>query len=604
MIAAKHFFAYLPSGEPDPAETARLRAAFEALGYRTTEQPCLLGCIPFDIGTASIPPETGILQVTRGTEIQTRPKLAALDDEDTAKSFASDTVRIFNLLWCNRDSVRIVSDPLSLIPYYMAQAKNGTLVCSSIRHVFAALPNLSREIDDQAIFEFFCCGTAFGTRTLHKHVQLAKAGQVIQWDRSKGLKIDRSGRVTVRPADAGLAAPVAADQAAAYIRDSFGKLPSPGLLPLTGGFDSRLLACFAVSLRMNPRMVTLGYPKHDEIRVAQAVAKILGTKTTVFPPPHPDVLDLLPFWLECLEGLADAHTLFMANLLSFPESEGTPLYHGFIGDTMSGALLNRVALDTAREPEQIAAAVAAYFFSGISAEAGEALGLSASVRGGVEDIVKGLEPNLAPHQAFMLWNLENIQRRLVGHQLLYIGQRFMPAPVFYYRPLMEFWLSVPRMALDNRTLLLDIFQRHFPRVATLAHSERVPNMIPHTVPAMKYVSGWMARRYGISLLRRLKFDVEKMEAGSYIWSLWHGTTPQQRKKELEGLEETFGLLQSQLGWNAPRPIDTLWPECTTVTRKQLLMLRRMYLLAEYAKSLPQGAPVEPSHASYGASSHQ
>jgi hypothetical protein len=587
MIAAKHFFVYLPSSEPDPAETTRVCAAFKVLGYRTAEKPCLLGCIPFGADAASIQPETGILQVTPGTEIKTRPDLAALGDEQTAKAFACETVRIFNLLLCNKDSVTIVSDPLSMLPYYMAQVGNATLLCSSIRHVFAAFPNLSREIDDQSVFEFLCCGTPLGPRTLHKYVQLASAGQVIQWERSRGLRIDRSGRVTVRPADSAMAASVAADQVAGHIRDSFGKLPSPGLLPLTGGFDSRLLACFAVLLKLNPRMVTLGYPKHDEIRVAQAVAQILGVKTTIFPPPHPDVLDLVAIWLECIEGLADAHTLFMANLLSFPESEGTPLYHGFIGDTMSGALLNRVAIETATEPEQIATGIAAHFFSGISSQAGEALRLSASVQSAIEDIVSEVVPDIAPHQRFTLWNLENIQRRLVGHQLLYVGQRFMPAPVLYYRPLMEFWLSVPRMALDNRTLLGDIFQRHFPRVATLPHAERVPTMIPRTVPAIKYVSGWTLQRYGRRILGKLRFDADKMEADSYIWALWHGTTPQQRKKELRRLEETFGLLQSRLGWNAPQPTDTLWQACTSIERKQLLMLRRLYLLGEYAKSLPQ-----------------
>ncbi len=587
MIATKHFFAYLPSSEPDPSETTRVCAAFKMLGYRTTEKPCLLGFIPFGANAASIPPETEILQVTPGTEIKTRPDLAALDGEESTRRFAFDTVRIFNLVLCKKDSVEIISDPLSLLPYYTAQMAHGMLVCSSVRHIFTACPNLSREIDDQGVFEFLCCGAPLGPRTLHKHVRLASAGQVIRWEPSRGSRIDRSGRINVRPANCAIAASVAADQVAGHIRDSFGKLPSPVLLPLTGGFDSRLIACFAVSLKLNPRLITLGYRMHDEIRVAQAVAQILGSKTTVFPPPHPDVLELVPFWLECVEGLADAHGLFMANLLSFPEIEGTPLYHGFIGDTLSGALLNWIAIETATEPDQIAAGAAAHFFRGISPQAGESLGLSASVQSGVDDILSELVMGVAPHQTFTLWNLENIQRRLVGHQLLYVGQRFMPTPVFYYRPLMEFWLSVPRMALDNRTLLGDIFQRHFPRVATLPHAERVPTMIPRTVPAMKYVSAWTLQRYGRRILGKLKFDADKMEADSYIWALWHGTTPQQRKKELQRLEETFGLLQSRLGWNAPQLTETLWPACTTIERKQLLMLRRLYLLGEYAKSLPQ-----------------
>ncbi len=532
----------------------------------------------------------------RGLKSEFARNWTDLGDEESTKAFAFDTVRMFNLISCKKDSITVLSDRLSLLPYYTAQVNRGTLVCSSIRHMFAACPELSQELDDQGVFEFLCCGTGFGTRTLHKYVRLSSAGQVIRWEQGKGPKIDRSGRTKISSANAAMAASVAVDQISDCIRESLGKLPSPGLLTLTGGFDSRLIACFAASLKLSPHMVTLGYPRHDEIRVARAVAQTLGGTTTVVPPAHPDVLELVPVWLECLEGLADTQTLFMANLLSFPASEGTPLYHGFIGDTLSGALLDRIPIETAKEPEEIAKGAAAYFLSDISPDAGEALNLSASIEGAVEDIQAELVTDVAPHQAFTLWNLENIQRRFVGHQLLYVGQRFMPAPVFYYRPLMDLWLSVPRMALDNRTLLKHLFQKRFPKIATLAHAEHVPSMIPRSLPSMKYLSGWLSRRYRMRILRKLRFNTEKMEAGTYAWALWHGTTPQQRKKELQGVEETFSLLQSRLRWNAPRPTNTLWTKCTSLERKQSLMLRRLYLLGEYVKSLPE--PVGAERSSY------
>jgi hypothetical protein len=591
MIAAKHFFLYLPSGEPNRAETAQISAAFQNIGYRAVEQSFVFGIVPFSADEQLPSHESVILHITPGTEIAIRSHLRSQDNEEHANALASDTARVFNLLSYKQDSVTIRSDPLSLLPYYTAQVGQGILICSSIRHIFSACPEMSRELDDQGVFEFLCCGTALGARTLHKHVRLSSAGQVIKWERGKDLKIDRSGRAKVSPANASMVAPVAADQIAEHVRESLGKLPSHGLLTLTGGFDSRLIACFATSLKLSPRMVTLGYPRHDEIRVAQAVAQMLNSRTTVFPPPQPDVLELLPLWLECVEGLADIQVLFIANLLSFPEREGTALYHGFIGDTLSGALLDRIPIETANTPEAIAKGAAAYFFGGISPQASEVLRLSASITNAVQGIQAEMVTNVAPHQTFTLWNLENIQRRFVGNQLLYVGRRFMPAPVFYYRPLMELWLSVPRMALDNRTLLRYIFQKHFPKIATLPHAEHVPSTIPRSIQGLKYLSGWLSRRYGARILGKLKFNTEKIEDRSYIWSLWHGTTPQQRTKELQSLDETLSLLRSRLGWNAPQPTDLLWATCTSLERKQLLMLRRLYLLGEYAKSLPE--PISP-----------
>jgi Asparagine synthase len=591
MIAAKHFFVYLPSGEPDRAQMEQLSAAFQSMGYRTVEQSFVFGIVPFSADENLPQHEFAILHITPGTEIANRSNLRSQGDEERAKALAFDTVRVFNLLSCEQDSVTIRSDPLSLLPYYMAQVGQGILVCSSIRHIFSACPEMSQELDDQGVFEFLCCGTALGARTLHKYIRLSGAGQVIQWVRGQDLRIDRSGRTKISPANASMVASVAADQIAEYVRESLGKLPSHGLLTLTGGFDSRLIACFATSLKLSPRMVTLGYPRHDEIRVAQAVAQMLNSTTTVFPPPQPDVLELLPLWLECVEGLADVQVLFIANLLSFPEKEGTAVYHGFIGDTLSGALLDRIPIETASTPEAIAKGAAAYFFGGISPQAGEVLQLSASITNAVQDIQTEMVTNVAPHQTFTLWNLENIQRRFVGNQLLYVGRRFMPAPVFYYRPLMELWLSVPRMALDNRTLLKYVFQRHFAKIATLPHAEHVPSTIPRSIQGLKYLSGWLSRRYGARILGKVKFNTEKMDARSYIWSLWHGTTPHQRMKELQGLEETLSLLRSRFGWNAPQPTDILWATCSSLERKQLLMLRRLYLLGEYVKSLPE--PISP-----------
>jgi hypothetical protein len=599
MVAAKHFFAYLPSGGPNRAEILRLSAVFRALGYQTTdaEQSFLLGCVAPGKGLGPLPAETRILHMAPGAEIQVRSELAALRDGAGLKKFAFDTVRIFNLLSSQNASIEIVSDPLSLLPYYAAPVEHGTLVCSSIRHIFAAVPGLSKATDDQAVFEFLCCGTAFGSRTLHKQVGVSRAGQVLRWDRATGLAIDRSGRTKVLPADPAIAASAAVDQIAGHIQDSFSKLPSPALLPLTGGFDSRLIACFAASLKLDVRLVTLGYRWHDEIRVAQAVAETLGARTTVFPPPYADVLDLVPLWLECLEGFADMQALFMANLLSFPEPEGTPLYHGFIGDTLSGGLLNQIPIETASGPQEVARGAANFFFASISARAGDALQLSASVENGVNDILADLVEDVAPHQAFTLWNLENIQRRRVGNQLIYLGQRFMPVPVFYYRPLMEFWLSMPRMALEDRTLLAYLFKKKFPQVATLAHADRVPTIIPRTVPALTYSVGWALRFAAAKIMRKMKFNKQKSETRSYIWPMWHGTTRAQQKKEQDRLEETLDLLQSRLGWSAPRPTHTLWATSSSAEQHQLLMLRRMYLLGEYAKSLPEPILAEPSYPS-------
>jgi hypothetical protein len=88
-----------------------------------------------------------------------------------------------------------------------------------------------------------------------------------------------------------------------------------------------------------------------------------------------------------------------------------------------------------------------------------------------------------------------------------------------------------------------------------------------------------------------------MEGSAFIWNLGHGATPEQRRKELDRLEETFSLFESRFGWNAPRPTDSLWKACPQMERKQALLLRRMYLLGEYVESIPEAVSTQPRRAS-------
>lgn len=588
MFAIKQFVAYFPPTDGGLIARAELGRAFSRIGYRIAQRPYLLGYVPFSMPGDESADEDIWVRVTPGTEANARAEIARISNRASAIQYANDTLRLFTLLISDPNSLEIVSDPLGVLPYYISSvAGGGTLICSSLRHLLLVFPEFGHEMDDQAIFEFLCFGAPLGPRTLHKRVRLASAGQVIRYDRETGLRIDRSGRTRVLPPDPGLGTACAASQIATLVRESFAKLPSPGLITLTGGFDSRLITCFAFEQGRPVRLVTLGYPRFEETQVAQAVALEFGSTTKVFRPPHPDILDLVPLWVETMEGLADAHTLFIANLLSLPDPDGTPIYHGYIGDTLSGALLPRISRDTATTPEELASNAAAHFFGGVAPDAAERLRLSASVQAAIQDIQDEMVLGLAPHQTTILWNLENIQRRLVGHQLHYLGTRFMPAPVFYYSPLVELWLSMPRMAVDNRMLLSYLFQTYWPKLATLPHAEHIPSYIPRTLPGMRYVARWIAKWSAYKLARKFGLDSEKMELRTFSWSLWHDTTDAQRRKELAGLEETIGVLRARWGWEAPTPVDSLWSSCMSIENKRNKMLRRMYLLGEYAKALPE-----------------
>ncbi len=189
MIAAKHFFCLFAFQRARPVRTAQLSAAFRRMGYQAVEQSCLLGFVPFGPEDAFGQQQSLILHVMPGTEVRIRSELSSLNDRESATTFAYDIVRLFNLISISleKDLITILSDRLSLLPCYTARVDGGMLVCSSVRHMFAACPELSQELDGQGVFEFLCCGTAFGAHGARGRSAI-KRGSGNSMEKTRGRK--------------------------------------------------------------------------------------------------------------------------------------------------------------------------------------------------------------------------------------------------------------------------------------------------------------------------------------------------------------------------------------------------------------------------------
>ncbi len=356
------------------------------------------------------------------------------------------------------------------------------------------------------------------------------------------------------------------------------------LMPLTGGFDSRLLACAASAFSLRPSLRTLGKPHHAEVQVARLVADSLGLPHEV-QEPRRDILDMLDLWLAVSEGQLDSHTVFISHLLESGHPAAGLITHGFLGDALAGAHINWLTDEELRARETVVTGLVRHFTGGYVRDFGSRLGLPVSFEDLRRDCADALPEQGEPYQAFVIWDMENRQRRFVGPQLLYLGTRFRALAPNYDHRLMDLWLAMPKMALEHRTLLRRLFRERFPNVAAIPHCEERPAEIPRTLALARYTATVLGRtlaeRVHIKLAGRRQFAHKR---DNYIWSVWHGATEQQHRRLQQELSDRF---RSDLlpGWKIPEPTAAWLQTLTSDPERQSLLLRRMVLLARWSDAV-------------------
>ena len=75
---------------------------------------------------------------------------------------------------------------------------------------------------------------------------------------------------------------------------------------------------------------------------------------------------------------------------------------------------------------------------------------------------------------------------------------------------------------------------------------------------MALTSSYHWNRWAVRVGSRLGLDGRALHLRSYVWDLWHGTTPGQARRQMEAIHERHGRLASVLGWSLPPPETTPW----------------------------------------------
>jgi hypothetical protein len=504
--------------------------------------------------------------------------------QDVLYSRLEEHVQLFHLIHALPQSLSIDSDCLGLIPYYYRRIRDGYVVASHLHDLFTVLPEARKPLSPLGLLEAFVYDCPLGNRTLHEEVYRPYAGQSVQWTLKDGWAFHHDKKLQIPEADVSLDAASAIDELLCLYReatksrlDFFEGTP---LLPLTGGFDSRLLACVLSGLTSNVETLTMGLRWHDDYQIAKRIAGELSFPHRLIPPTRTYEQDIEDS-IQHSEGQVGWAGAYLANLPIRSSDKHRLLFHGFLCDAISGAHMSWVKGKDGMTFDGVADGIAVMLTKNLSPDFPALMGISCSYDDIRHQVWQELDRSGLPYQALVIWNLENRQRLRGVRQLAHVGDTFYIYCPTYNRAIMQRWLSLPRCLLEGRTLLRQLFATRYRRISLLHKAEEDHLILPRTWNSLTFTARIAQRK----LLNRLRSSLRLRNAHEKYrsWTMWHGTTPQRLAFEKRRLEESQAVIEETLGYRVPVFEETLLRRFSDYRPRAEMVVRRAMMVGEYAK---------------------
>jgi len=501
-------------------------------------------------------------------------------------SALDEHVQFFQLMEAGPQSLRIWSDRIGTKAYYYARLPNAYLVASRLSDIFTLYPDFRKPLSPLGLLETFVFDAPVGNRTLHANIYRPRSGESISWSESEGWSIRRENRFplpAVNPQiDTSSTVDLIFNLYRTKIRARLALSSRPPLLPMSGGYDSRLLACVLASVTDQADSFTLCLPEHDEYHVARRVAKSLGF-------PHELLSGRIPYEnniaasLAHHEGQVGTGTTYVANFPAIEADRHRMYLSGACAGTVAGEHLKWAPWENCGSLDEAADAIFRSNTKSLAGDLPQRLGISANF----DDLRNAIREDLSeegfPYQAVMLWDFENRQRRHIFPQVAYTANHFHVHCPHFHREIMTAWFSMPRPLLDFKYLVRCVIQAKYPQVASLPHSDTNELLVPKNWHALTYLARQLGRRLRQRATRIARLS--RKGPNTDAWNWWLGTTPQMAAYERERLATGRDVLTQVLGYTLPGFEDEDLRSFAKDSWRAELVLRRAMLLTEYARWL-------------------
>lgn len=171
----------------------------------------------------------------------------------------------------------LVTDALGAYKIY--HDRDQRIFSSSFVAVQEVLPRVT--IDKQGCYEYAWNGATFGDKTFFNEIRMLRQGMLLELtDRPR--VVEEWNLAPPAPASASAGFEETAQVCTAQLRDLFRIYASGGggafRLPLSGGYDSRLLLALLLDAGVQPELFVYGPPEHRDVQLAHEIARGEGLR--------------------------------------------------------------------------------------------------------------------------------------------------------------------------------------------------------------------------------------------------------------------------------------------------------------------------------------
>jgi hypothetical protein len=236
------------------------------------------------------------------------------------------------------------------------------------------------------------------------------------------------------------------------------------MLPLSGGLDSRLIACVGTSIDTDMAAYAWGASDTVDVVCSRAVARQLRLPWTHVDVGSNYLTTYTRPWVDWFGSTMHVHGMYqMAFHDTVPSSSDRPIVSGFLSDLLSGSSIRQIVPSRGQMYDE--------WHRHWSIEELRDL-LRVPVDDALAELATVLQAELdaPPGAAFQreaAMGLRSRARLFTSFQLTLADYWRGASAPFMNRTYARFCLSLPRGARDNRALLRDVFRRFYPAVAAI-----------------------------------------------------------------------------------------------------------------------------------------
>ena len=356
---------------------------------------------------------------------------------------------------------------------FHAPLRHGGIVSSIEPIVVEAAGLSSGELLARGIVEMLVHGHFLGTDTLYGKMHTLSADSVSSWESGRFAGSKRLW--TVEPSDNRWDR--GPDELVEEMYHETCRAVSSALqqcnrwiLPLSGGMDSRLIACVGADEGVNLQAYTYGPAAWEEVICAQQAAHALAIPWRRIGVGVDYLSDHTPMWFDWFGSSLHAHGMYQMPFLASCKERPGMIADGFYGNNLAGGGHPSDGL-LSRDDAPWHAFRKGYFTHWQPAELQGLLPFDPS--SALEEMADIMEAQLSLvkhwpfyHQrnAIDMWNR---QQRFVFYQPMMYDYFKGGLSPFLDRTYARFCMSLPRLALEGRRLQREMLARYWPRVAAI-----------------------------------------------------------------------------------------------------------------------------------------